>query len=169
MSGTAKTCKCIGISGSCTMQSCQYDFPDFSALGKEILTVYHKHTCRASTESQRLEDNDPVTVTESPDTRPSAIPDACSQQSDGKKLLFTRDSPNYCIRNELFGSVGTVGRECDPHSTGHSSCDYLCRQCGRGHTNIAQSYNETCYCNFTYCCEIQCHKCPRTREVSICL
>ena len=154
MDGTAYICRCMGVSGSCTLQTCQYELPEFNKLSKRIREIYDDHSCKIEWNGI---------------TGPnSALVAACGRDYSDRDLIFMRDSPNYCIRNELFGSVGTVGRECDPHSTGHSSCDYLCRQCGRGHRSVNEVVEKSCYCEFVFCCDIRCRTCSHERHYHVC-
>ena len=167
--GTTKACKCLGISGSCTLQSCPQKFPEFTTLGKDVLTIYRNHTCHIHSDSLHQSSGDnPILQSDTPGVVLSAM-QQCSHEETNRHLLFLDHSPNYCIRSETVGSLGTSGRECDPHSTGSNSCDYLCTQCGRSHVSITQVYHETCYCEFTFCCDIHCHKCPRTKDIHVCL
>lgn len=165
--GTTKACKCIGISGSCILKSCQYKFPEFAILGKDILSIYRNHTCHISELLQYTQD-DRIVLTDPPDVRLSAMQEVCSQENESRYLLFVHNSPDYCVQNDVVGSVGTAGRMCNPHSTRPNSCDYLCGQCGRNHSNVLLVYNEICFCEFKYCCDIKCHKCPRAREICVC-
>ena len=147
-------CRCVGVSGSCTLQTCQYELPEFSVLAKRIRDFYfHDHTCKVTWNNIIGTDSSHIPLSD------------CEHQS----LIYSQNSPNYCIRSETVGSLGTSGRECDPHSTGSNSCDYLCTQCGRSHVSVTQVYHETCYCEFTFCCDIDCHKCPRTKDIHVCL
>ena len=163
--GTTKPCKCLGISGSCVLQSCPQEFPEFATLGKDILNVYRNRTCHEDSDSlSQSSGDDPTIGSDTPDIVLSATQEVCSS----RQLLFLNDSPNYCIQNEAIGSLGTSGRVCDPHTTGSDSCDYLCTQCGRGHVKVTRVHYETCYCKFTFCCDIHCFKCPRTTDMYVC-
>jgi hypothetical protein len=146
-------CRCVGVSGSCTLQTCQYELPEFGVLAKRIRDFYfHDHTCKVVW-------NNII----GPDSTHLPLSD-CEDQS----LIYAHNSPNYCIRNEAIGSLGTSGRVCDPHTTGSESCDYLCTQCGRSHVSSEEEVEENCLCEFVYCCEIRCSKCSVTRQYHVC-
>ena len=145
-------CRCIGVSGSCTVLTCQYELPEFSHLANRIRDYYfNNRTCRVRWnnivgEGSRL-------------IRPSGCDDS---------LIFMESSPNYCIRDVSVGSLGTVGRECDPHTTGPNSCANLCTACGRTHQSEEESTESNCWCEFVFCCEIRCSRCPERRRYHVC-
>ena len=51
-------------------------------------------------------------------------------------VVFTTDSPNYCVANPFLDIPGTSGRECDPLATDCNNCTILC--CGRGYHTITK-------------------------------
>lgn len=161
--GMVEPCKCLGISGSCTLLSCADEFPDLSITAKKLLYLYHNCTCRVDTGAGS---SDSANKTSSL-TLPANLYGLCNQ-SGSDSLLYLDESPNYCIRNEAVGSLGTVGRECDPHSSGPNSCDKLCRQCGRQHRSYMYTLKQSCNCRFRYCCQIYCNLCPSTRSAFVC-
>ena len=150
-----KACKCIGVSGSCTLWSCQNNLPDFAVLARDILNIYLTHTYNVNADAS-----------DTPNVLASA---RHTQENENKLLFFMHDSPDYCTRNDTLGSPGTAGRECDPHSDGPNSCNYLCKQCNRNIAKYEDIYTETCNCEFKYCCYIHCYTCSRTREIHVCL
>ena len=169
-------CKCLGVSATCTVLSCpQQKLSEFSVLANEILRIYLTYTCRhTSADGSSTHNGGSNETIGDADKVPAEITvrvplqSSCSPPPGEKHFLFLDESPNYCVRDPAVGSLGTSGRECDPHSTGPNSCENLCTQCGRGHANVTVTVEETCYCSFSYCCEIQCHKCLRTQFISVC-
>lgn len=144
-------CHCVGVSGSCTVLTCQYELPEFTMIADRIGDYYYDNlTCKAVW-------NNIV----GPGS--TILPTGCND-----RLLYYYESPDYCIRNVPQGSLGTVGRECDPHSTGHNSCNSLCTQCGRGYRDVQEEVENDCWCEFVFCCEIRCSKCPETRHFYVC-
>jgi hypothetical protein len=146
-------CHCIGVSGSCTVLTCQYELPEFSQLAHRIQDYYFTNrTCKVRWNN--------IIGEGSAFVRPPGCGD--------NKLVYMVDSPNYCIRDVVVGSLGTAGRECDPHATGPNSCENLCTRCGRGHVSIEESTESNCWCEFVFCCEIRCSKCPERRRYHVC-
>lgn len=187
-------CRCVGVSGTCTILSCQkYSFSDFSTIAKEILDIYKHHTCRYSLQPEGEENGEAEEEEESSGQEQdrnrnrtmfetnlesyrihleSALQKRpmCRGTPDTNHFVYVEDSPNYCIANPSVGSLGTRGRECDPHSTtGANSCQKLCTTCGWSHTNVTQLVEKNCYCSFIYCCEIKCHKCFKPRIAYQCV
>ena len=145
-------CRCVGVSGSCTLLTCQYELPQFSVLADRIQDYYFANrTCRARW-------NNIVGAGSRYIVEPG-----CENQ-----LIYVQNSPNYCVRDLSVGSLGTVGRECSPHSAGHGTCEHLCTQCGRGHVSVEENTESNCWCEFVFCCEIRCSKCPERRHYHVC-
>ena len=169
-------CKCLGVSGTCTVLSCpQQKYSEFSILAEEILRIYLSYTCQftstgaaAITRDRGNGSTGGINDRVSPQITVSAGQQRSCSQPDERHFLFLDESPNYCVRDVVVGSLGTAERKCDPHTTGPNSCENLCTRCGWGHVNVTQRVEEICYCSFSYCCEIQCHKCLRTQYVSVC-
>lgn len=148
-------CRCIGFSGACTLQTCQYELPEFGVLANRIRDFYFKnHTCQVEWNHIIGEHSAYVPVN--------------PQDDCDNYLRFTQNSPDYCAQNDALGSPGTAGRECDPHSDGPNSCNYLCTQCGRNHRHINEETEDDCWCEFVFCCEIRCRRCPVNRQYHIC-
>jgi hypothetical protein len=179
----ATPCKCLGVSGSCTLFSCPHKSPEFPDLAAEILRLYRRHTCRQTESATKVttphehggqKDTHAVGENEGSGGSPEAVVASAPQRAScaaphgERQLLYLHESPDYCVRSPGLGSPGTVGRECNPHTTGPGSCQHLCTGCGRGHANATRSVEETCYCSFRYCCDVQCFKCSRTKFVSVC-
>ena len=145
-------CRCIGVSGSCTLLTCQYELPEFSVIADRIESYYFVNTtCQARWNNIVGQGSAFV------------MPSDCENQ-----LIYVQDSPNYCLRDLLVGSLGTLGRECNPHSTGHDSCEHLCTQCGHRHESVVENTESNCWCEFVFCCEIRCSKCPERRNFHVC-
>ena len=78
-------------------------------------------------------------------------------------MVYLRDSPDYCVRNEF---PGTGGRECSTESYGSDSCDELC--CGRGYRTMQVVTKSRCRCKFHWCCEIRCKECSKEETKHMC-
>lgn len=168
--GRVKPCKCLGISGSCTLLSCSNEFPDFSATARKLLYLYHNHSCLAVNTDDSLGDEYYLVTRNSNTSSPQTSLYVLCAATGPDTLLYLDESPNYCRRNETVGSLGTAGRECDPLTNGTSnSCDNLCTQCGRQYRKLAYTFWKSCNCRFRYCCDINCHLCSQTRDIFVCL
>lgn len=144
-------CRCHGVSGSCETRTCfrrLSEFKDVAALLKEkydnIINVVSKNMGH---KKQML--------------RPRR-----KKRYTPKDLIALAASPNYCKKSVSRGTLGTVGRKCNPATTGKGSCAYLC--CGRGHTTVEQVIEERCECVYVWCCYVKCKKCRKTIKVSTC-
>ena len=149
-------CRCIGVSGSCTTTVCQYELPNFSDLGKKLREIYNSHTCEVTWNG---------IIGERSRFTPSS---SCENGYNNTDIIYIENSPSYCAKNVHYGSAGTHGRECDPHSSGPNSCNNLCTQCNRGHVQVREQLQENCFCEFVFCCEIRCHVCTKTRAYYVC-
>ncbi|XP_076158790.1 protein Wnt-6-like [Alosa pseudoharengus] len=150
-------CKCHGLSGSCTLRSCWRKIPLFRQTGDWLLE-------RFKTAVQVMGSNDGKSLIP---LHPGAPP---IQPHD---LIYSAESPDFCLANRRLGSEGTQGRVCNGTSTGPvasdgpGACDSLC--CGRGHQEHTLVYEENCVCRFHWCCVVQCQRCSVRRDVSLCL
>ena len=85
---------------------------------------------------------------------------------EGEDLIYVEESPDYCVRDRLSGSLGTVGRECNTTWSGTGGCALLC--CGRGHRTNVRYVQENCKCRFHWCCEVHCETCVVRKLISTC-
>ncbi|MEQ2202463.1 hypothetical protein XENOCAPTIV_001211 [Xenoophorus captivus] len=121
-----KVCKCHGVSGSCSIQTCWMQLADFREVGN-YLRIKHQH-------ARKLEmDKKPMKAGNSAGSR-RAIAHAFRGISR-TELVYLEDSPNYCIKNQSLGVQGTEGRECLKGHRNMSqwerrSCRRLCYECG---------------------------------------
>ena len=150
---TPMACKCQGVSGSCTVQTCVIELPEFSVFEERIREL-HSRACRVQHNGATGEQ--------------SAWSSRCDRTVTNHDLIFNKDSPNYCIRDEYLGIPGVSGRECDPHSNGPNSCDNLCIHCGRTVEEHSERTEEKCECEFIFCCEIRCNTCIADRTFYTC-
>lgn len=81
-------------------------------------------------------------------------------------LVYLDESPDYCVRNENVGILGTSGRVCNRTSHGLDGCKLLC--CGRGYNTIKTTVKERCQCTFKWCCEVKCKTCIKPVDVHTC-
>nr|ACC38469.1 Wnt8 [Scaphechinus mirabilis] len=176
-----RTCKCHGVSGSCSMQTCWNQLANFRAIGEQVKRKYSK-AVRVDFISGRLIDGNRAEDRSSRDAMPASL--------SRKDLVFLETSPDYCRANMTIGVPGTVGRECfmrgdeeivdplAPSSTSSSggdsssslasskwkkqSCSRLCRSCGMEVRTTRVTVTSSCNCNFVWCCSVKCDTCRRS-------
>uniref|UniRef100_A0A4W2BMF6 Protein Wnt n=1 Tax=Bos indicus x Bos taurus TaxID=30522 RepID=A0A4W2BMF6_BOBOX len=83
-----------------------------------------------------------------------------------KDLVYIDPSPDYCVRNESTGSLGTQGRLCNKTSEGMDGCELMC--CGRGYDQFKTVQTERCHCKFHWCCYVKCKKCTEIVDQFVC-
>ncbi|XP_071808353.1 protein Wnt-8c-like [Asterias amurensis] len=154
-----RRCKCHGVSGSCSIQTCWDQLGAFDIIGEALRKRY---------ETAVLVDyiNGNLFPT---DIKPKEAKDA--EPVDKSDLVFLELSPNYCQLNSTIGAVGTLDRECLRGRGGDEvtewearSCKRLCTSCGLGVRRTKVVVSSSCNCKFHWCCEVQCETC--TREVT---
>jgi len=144
------TCKCHGVSGSCTLRVCWRTLPDFRLIGSELRTKY------ASATQVRL--NRRLGL-----LKPRKNSMKLFNTTD---LIYIHNSPSFCEKNLRLGSLGTQGRECNLTMNEPGSCSVLC--CDRGYETIIRTIEEDCECQFHWCCEVRCKRCIKRVEKHFC-
>ncbi|XP_067935055.1 protein Wnt-6-like isoform X2 [Watersipora subatra] len=148
-----KSCKCHGLSGSCTLRTCWLNMPQFSDVGKSLRERYDGAP-------KVIGDNDGKTL----------IPEkATIKPPTTQDLVYTEESPDFCVPNKKYGTNGTVGRFCNGTSYNHfgtDACDILC--CNRGFERKTFEIKKKCSCKFVWCCEVVCDICHVNVTVHLC-
>ncbi|KAG7257838.1 hypothetical protein CRUP_030948 [Coryphaenoides rupestris] len=143
-------CKCHGLSGSCTLRTCWKKMAPFREVGDRLLE-------RFNGASKVMGGNDGKTL----------IPvGADIKPPDRQDLIYSAESPDFCVANRKTGSLGTRGRTCNSTAPDVSGCDLLC--CERGFRRDTLEFEENCLCRFHWCCVVQCKKCSVRKELSLC-
>ncbi|XP_076662584.1 protein Wnt-5b isoform X1 [Halictus rubicundus] len=143
------TCKCHGVSGSCSLITCWQQLAPFREIGDFLLDKYDGATEVKVNRRGRLSMRDPR----------FSLPTA-------NDLVYLDDSPNYCLPNETYGSLGTHGRICNRTSSGMDGCNLLC--CGRGYNTQKSTIRERCECKFHWCCYVECKTCVKNIDIHTC-
>lgn len=154
MDSAEMTCICSGVSGSCTVQTCWNQLPDFSVVGNRIKELYDNAACLVQSNGKT--------------GLQFAWISECGRATTEMDLLYNRQSPTYCGKDSYLGVVGVSGRECDPNSDGPNSCANLCGACGRGTVENHEAIEHQCDCTFHFCCEIRCDTCNTDRIYYTC-
>ena len=83
------TCKCHGVSGSCSLITCWQQLAPFRKVGDHLEEKYGRSTRVKTTRSGRLRVR----------RKAKNVPTA-------NDLVFLERSPNYCHANDTIGSLG---------------------------------------------------------------
>lgn len=160
-----KHCKCHGVSGSCSLQTCWMAVPSFSRVATALRKAYdnavridfeagHGKLVLGNSASGLVQRSTP------------AVP--------AEKLVFLEESPDYCKVNNTTGWVGTKGRTCSRNrgeGVGRSerrSCKELCRACGHRVRRQKRQVSRHCQCSFQWCCQVKCKTCVETVKEHFC-
>lgn len=145
-------CKCHGVSGSCSIKICWKALPKFIEVGERLQRKYGSSievTPRKIGYGRKL------------------VPVGPNQYYyNNDDLVYVTKSPDYCLRDDKTGSLGTRGRPCNKTSTDYDSCEIMC--CGRGHVTLTVQKIEMCRCKFHWCCTVVCKKCMHWVDTHIC-
>ncbi|KAM9803681.1 protein Wnt-8b [Neosynchiropus ocellatus] len=157
-----KTCKCHGVSGSCTTQTCWLQLPEFREVGNYLKEKYNR---ALKVDLLRGAGNSAASR--------GAIADTFSSISR-KELVHLEDSPDYCLENRTLGLPGMEGRECVKKGKNLSkwekrSCKRLCGECGLAVEERKAETVSSCNCKFHWCCAVKCEQCRKTVTKYFCV
>ncbi|XP_057704497.1 protein Wnt-8b isoform X1 [Corythoichthys intestinalis] len=157
-----KTCKCHGVSGSCTTQTCWLQLPEFREVGNYLKEKYHR---ALKVDLLRGGGNSAASR--------GAVAETFSSISR-KELVHLEDSPDYCLENRTLGLPGTEGRECLKKGKNLSkwekrSCKRLCAECGLAVEERKAETVSSCNCKFHWCCAVKCEQCRKTLTKFFCV
>ncbi|CAM9693325.1 unnamed protein product [Lampetra planeri] len=171
-SGVRTTCKCHGVSGSCSVRTCWRQLAPFGESGRLLKRAYDSALRVTGLANGATADGGgfprgparpppPPPSPSSPSSSSGAAAAASSSPLEMDLLLFyLDDSPSFC-RPSRF-SPGTGGRPC--HREG--SCESLC--CGRGHNTQSRVTQRPCQCQVRWCCYVECKQCVQREELFTC-
>lgn len=132
MKSKTKSCRCHGISGTCTVKTCYDRMQTLQEVGGHLFEEYG-----------RAVQVDSVTKLDSKE--PDRVRD--------NTLVYIDNSPSFCIRNDTKGILGVAHRKCDSNSQKRNACADMC--CSHGfypETKIVPVEE----CEFIWCCRIEC-------------
>ncbi|XP_015916686.1 protein Wnt-11b-2 [Parasteatoda tepidariorum] len=145
-------CKCHGVSGSCNIKTCWRALPRLSEIGERLKRKYY-----IATEVKQRQ------IGSKHKLLPANGKLSMYQKND---LIFVAKSPDYCLRDDRVGSIGTRGRLCNSTSTGTDSCDSMC--CGRGYNIFTLETYSRCKCKYYWCCYVKCEVCRTWKQAQEC-
>ncbi|MEQ2181960.1 Protein Wnt-2b, partial [Goodea atripinnis] len=143
-------CKCHGVSGSCSLRTCWLAMSDFRRTGDYLRRKY----------------NTAIEVTMNQDKTGFMVADKDFQGTTKNELVYVENSPDYCVRDRVAGSLGTAGRVCSKSSRGTDGCEVMC--CGRGYDTMRIKRVTKCECKFKWCCTVECKDCENVVDVHTC-
>lgn len=178
-----RTCKCHGVSGSCSVKTCWHQLAQFANTAAVIKVKYdnavlvnaeiqenssHLRTMTSST-SKNQENNRILPQSRSKKATDKLV-DIESIRSgrnsmrndpvDTTELIYQQRSPEFCATNPL--GPGTMDRQC----LRGENCEILC--CGRGYNVHSTKENVSCKCKLILCCHVECENCWVDKTIHTC-
>ncbi|XP_037941128.1 protein Wnt-5-like [Teleopsis dalmanni] len=146
---TRITCKCHGVSGSCSLITCWQQLSSIREIGDYLREKYEESTEVKLNKRGRLQ-----------------VKDAQFKVPTAHDLVYLDESPDWCRNNKQLQWPGTHGRICNKTSSGLDGCGILC--CGRGYNTKNIVVRERCNCKFHWCCQVKCDICVKVLEEHTC-
>ncbi|XP_041632440.1 protein Wnt-5 isoform X2 [Drosophila kikkawai] len=146
---TRITCKCHGVSGSCSLITCWQQLSSIREIGDYLRGKYEQATKVKINKRGRLQ-----------------VKDSQFDVPTAHDLIYMDESPDWCRTSHIIHWPGTHGRVCRKNSSGLDSCAILC--CGRGYNTKNIIVNERCNCKFHWCCQVKCQVCTKVLEEHTC-
>ncbi|CAO1422753.1 unnamed protein product [Diamesa tonsa] len=138
-----KHCRCHGLSGSCSIQTCWLSMNPFLEITNDIKRMYEN------------------SILLQVDNYGNAV----SRNLRDDQLVYVVDSPDYCRQNTMLGWKGTFDRRCSRSKDGKAtpserrSCKTLCKSCGMRVKRQQRIIHKSCNCKFNWCCDVTCDTC----------
>lgn len=133
--GLERVCRCHGISGTCTAQTCYDRASSIEELSETLLTKY-------------------LGAVKVQGASGSFVPVEPRDSVDDTTLVFQENTPDFCDPNPAIGIIGTRGRQCSPDFDSVNYCANVCCQ-GLFRTVTYEVPEEVCA--FVWCCRIECN------------
>ncbi|XP_017113383.1 protein Wnt-5 [Drosophila elegans] len=146
---TRITCKCHGVSGSCSLITCWQQLSSIREIGDYLREKYEEATQVRINKRGRLQ-----------------LKDLQFRVPTAHDLIYLDESPDWCRTSHMLHWPGTHGRLCQKNSSGLESCAILC--CGRGYNTKNIIVKERCSCKFHWCCQVKCQVCTKVLEEHTC-
>ncbi|XP_070133730.1 protein Wnt-5 isoform X3 [Drosophila bipectinata] len=146
---TRITCKCHGVSGSCSLITCWQQLSSIREIGDYLRVKYEEATKVKLNKRGRLQ-----------------VKDSRYKIPTAHDLIYLDESPDWCRTSYMLQWPGTHGRVCRKNSSGLESCAILC--CGRGYNTKNIIVKERCNCKFHWCCHVKCEVCTKVLEEHTC-
>jgi wingless-type MMTV integration site family protein 9 len=147
-----RTCKCHGVSGSCSVKTCWNQLAPHHVTGNMLKKKYDSAVEVVMDTNQA--------ISESHLTRKRLRSRGRRTRPGKKDIVYIDVSPSYCRKGEY--SSGTRARTCQPDE----DCDILC--CGRGYNTRQMYEDKPCYCKVIWCCDVRCQTCTELKDIYTC-
>lgn len=147
-----KTCKCHGVSGSCTIRVCWRTMPKMEQVAVELRKKYD-HALKVKMNKNKSK------LLKMLRGRRGKKRNTNNRRPSVNSLVFLSESPEFCNPDERYGILGTHGRTCNKTSEGTDSCREMC--CGRGYNRVRKVEDVKCNCSFIWCCHVKCDLCKK--------
>ncbi|XP_004384888.1 protein Wnt-9a [Trichechus manatus latirostris] len=154
--GVETTCKCHGVSGSCTVRTCWRQLAPFHEVGKHLKHKYETALKVGSTTNEATGEAGDI----SPPRGRAPGTGSSDPLPRTPELVHLDDSPSFCLAGRF--SPGTAGRKCHREK----NCESIC--CGRGHNTQSRAVTRPCQCQVRWCCYVECKQCTQREEVYTC-
>lgn len=154
--GVETTCKCHGVSGSCTVRTCWRQLAPFHEVGKHLKHKYETSLKVGSTTNEATGEAGAI----SPPRGRASGSGGGDPLPRTPELVHLDDSPSFCLAGRF--SPGTAGRRCHREK----NCESIC--CGRGHNTQSRVVTRPCQCQVRWCCYVECRQCTQREEVYTC-
>ncbi|XP_020854932.1 protein Wnt-9a [Phascolarctos cinereus] len=155
--GVETTCKCHGVSGSCTVRTCWRQLSPFHEVGKQLKQKYEASLKVGSTTNEATGEAGDIPPPRRALGSSGPGSDPLPRTPD---LVHLDDSPSFCLASRF--SPGTAGRKCYKDK----NCESMC--CGRGHNTQSRVVTRPCQCQVRWCCYVECKQCTQREEVYTC-
>ncbi|XP_076461417.1 protein Wnt-9a-like [Babylonia areolata] len=152
------TCKCHGVSGSCTVKTCWLQLAPFHTIGN-ILKRRYEQSEQAYSRANKATGKTQLCKRQTGWSE-SGVPVSNFTRLRRGELAHVEESPSFCRRSRY--SPGTRGRVCSKDS----SCESIC--CGRGYNVQHRRVKRACHCEVIWCCKVKCKECWVQEEIYMC-
>jgi len=157
------SCKCHGVSGSCSIKTCWKALPELNQIGSELQERYN---VAIEVDNVRLKARNKDKDNPKSRKRRLVAVGGFKKSFDENDLIYYTKSSDYCVPDRELGSLGTYGRECIKDHPGSKGCRSMC--CGRGYTSHVVQIKQRCDCKYYWCCYVKCKTCTKKVEVNRC-
>ena len=150
-------CRCHGLSGSCSVQTCWSELPSVFEVGDTIKELYDR---AIKVELYFPTNGGPAVMHYYDEEQGSYLIPSTAE------MVYTKDTPRYCAANNNF----THDRLCMPSSAlsgdafyntamdeFYPPCETFC--CNGKYKAYYKTEVTSCNCTFVWCCEVVCQTC----------